>query len=1502
MAKCMRMWAMILLAAVSFLGQTALGARDEPGKLLSLDSFEALKTEKGVVTTQPTVHSWGASTIVGAVQGHARLVEGKKGHALEFTGDSRVVYSDFSAINFFGGECSFWVKLNFDPNAKNERTRTVLRNQMFLSFMSENNNSCQLYSGGLNDISFIARDATSNIVFVKGAGVVWNKGEWHLITLRWGNALEVSVDGKQRFSAPWDGLFGPLAVEREKFRMYVGHHSAGAIESEYTIDELTILGPTPGNVACRPRASVPLLEGAPTLDGKLDDPFWQKAGKVTGFVGLSRRELDRVQPTVLIAYTNAGLYLGETVPLPDGRRPQATLTAHNSSVYSEDAFELFLQPLPSSPAFFQLLANAIGTEAEYQYADTGEAVKGYNPEWQVATSSKESEWTAEVFIPFKSLGLSGPPKAGDVWGANIAIDSASGFPSAKSWAFADGNYERPMTFGELLFTGKARALREDSFTGFSEGNPTIRFDVVGDLPPVITARAEFFDSDGKSVRDVSFPMHDGPSAVVGAQFLQAGLYTARLSGVDEAKTEFFRQNVQFRSLNAFSLAVENYPYAGVAELRASGVALQAKAKKVTFQLLSPAGQTLQTQDVTQFQGGAALAKFSNAELEPGDYLIQAAALDTQGKTLDSAKQALKIFPKPAWWKNNLGMDHSVPPPWTPVKATDKGFGVWGRDYQFEAGAFPKQIVNQGKPLFQAAPRLILRAGGKEADLVGAPREPVKQDTQDMVELKSALDVGGVSAKMKGTLEFDGCCRFDLELAPHGADKVDALTLELPLPREIGQFLVTSNGMSGSATEIKGEYNGLFVPYLWLGNDDMGLAFFTESDQYWNPRNAGAVQIIPSADTALLRINIVRSPLALKGPISYSFGLMASPVRPIIDGDPFVWIQYSGHGQETFPENLTYPGKGLTDSAEGTIEFWARRTKPGASDIEIFNILPVEGSKAGVVRCLATASIFVNVNDQRLLTGNVGLGAAEFSHVALVWTPKTVSLYVNGKCAATADATEAFRKAMDGAAQPGGKLRFGDLSDYYSNPAVDVDDVRVSSRARYQGEAAAVPTAPMTKDADTRLLDPLDETFVPDGQDGLTAAGGCPSLGCRFIPGKFGQALRIEIAPARSAADLAKDLNARFGTAWAWQADPTGTGLYGLSSAWPPTMFIGVDPGQKKKVDDYHSWGLKFMPYAAYPAIGGPSPLVEQWGSEWAIKPLSSLPYPPPEGHYMLNSNLSARGFADYLAAGTAWLMDEHHYDGIYTDGAASVTPSQNLYAASGYVDEGGVLRPTTPIFGVREAMKRLYRIVKGREPDGLVCNHMSFNLLLPTLCFSDIHYTGEHEDYENLSVARLRFSSKPWGLQETLLGSSEHMYTSSHTMIALLHGTSILGFGVEDREDMGRKWINLRKAYLAFGHKTAEWVPYFKNRDSYYVDEDPKAKVSLYYHSGKDAFLVVGNMDAQARTIAVQLHLKAFGLEGAALRARNALTQVPVSLAQDGKMNVFVRGKSFVLVAIEPNS
>ena len=286
---------------------------------------------------------------------------------------------------------------------------------------------------------------------------------------------------------------------------------------------------------------------------------------------------------------------------------------------------------------------------------------------------------------------------------------------------------------------------------------------------------------------------------------------------------------------------------------------------------------------------------------------------------------------------------------------------------------------------------------------------------------------------------------------------------------------------------------------------------------------------------------------------------------------------------------------------------------------------------------------------------------------------------------------------------------------------------------------------------------------------------------------------------------------------------------------------------------------------------------------------------------MLNVSPSAKGFADYLTAGAAWAMDELGFDGIYTDGSGNVERSQNPYQRAGYVDAEGNPRPTTPIFGVREARKRLYRVVKARKPDGMVVNHVSYNLLLPTMSFSDIYYTGEHEDYTNLSHVRLRFSSKPWGLQASLLGASSHVYSSLHVMVGLIHGTPLMGHGAVSRNDEGRKLMNIRKAYLDFGIRDAQWVPYFRDEDRgqrFCKGDDPNVKTSLYCHAGKRVLLIIANFNKQDKTVSLQLGLSALGLSGKKLKGETTLTKLPVPLAGNGRFSVAVRAQSFALVTV----
>jgi len=893
-----------------------------------------------------------------------------------------------------------------------------------------------------------------------------------------------------------------------------------------------------------------------------------------------------------------------------------------------------------------------------------------------------------------------------------------------------------------------------------------------------------------------------------------------------------------------------------------------------------------------FPGGLGQGRWPTEDLPPGRYAVEAQALSPEGREVATARQHFQVFPRPPWWKNELGLDHSVPPPFTPVQENHGIVSVWGRDLTWGSRAFPQQITRQGVPLFTRPPTFLLRTGGQEGDLARLPRQG-REAFPDRISFTGSGQVGEVAVSLRSTVEFDGCTRYDLTLTPAQATAIEELTLTLPFPPEQVQFLQASTGASGNVLAFDREFRSGFLPYLWLGNDDGGLAFFAESDQFWTPHDQKMLQVISHPQETVLQAHFIAEERTLNAPITFTFGLMATPIRPIPHNDPYAYPSYDHKGSIAFPEFLTYPVQEDSLAVQGTLEFWCRRSQSEAlGNTELFHLV---GGKQSLHAYLITPDepdlLALFVDRQPLLEARVPLTGDSWTHLAMVWDAEALAVYSQGQLVGRTEGS-AFREAL---AQGLQQLRFGCQSDWQGYTGLLLDEIRLSRCVRYRGDSFPLPSAPFEPDADTVLLDPLEESFQPDGQDGRTRGGGTPSIGAVWEAGKFGQGLKLEVAPPRPALEVMREMGIRVVSHWGWQ-EPMQR-YYAQ-----PVLFGETVPGLQEEVAEYHRYGIAIIPYAAYPAVGGPSPLVEQFGDEWGLRPVSTLPWQfpgAPEGYHLYNCCLQARGFADYLVGGAAWLMDSFGFDGIYTDGLAHVYACQNLAHGCGYLDEQGHLHSTWPIFATREALKRLYRVIKSRKPDGFLVNHASFSYLMPTLAFSDILYTGEHEDYENLLNARVRFNSRPWGLYVTTLGSSEHVYSPLHTMTSLLHGVSIWGSGLLGRRDFGRKEARIWQAYRAFETATAEWVPYFQGENRYYQVSEPEVKASLYVHPGRNVLLLVGNYHREAQAVHLRLDLARLGLAGKALAGTNVLTAVAVPVSEAGDLHLEVPAKSFVLLRIE---
>ena len=1477
------------------------------------ETFETLAVDGKVRQTvpEPAVGGNGNAPPGGILAGPAALEPGKEGKALRLSGESQVRYAPGSVpVDPDGGELALWVKLNFDPRERNEKSRTVLRNQLFVTFwdMARAHTKVSLYSPGEGTVSAGVFNAANNVVHMVSCKPDWRPGEWHRLSLSWGARLELRWDGKVQAREAVTGLFGAVPADVAKLTTIIGSHIGWSdVDSEFSLDDLAVFGPSPENIAPRPRLSVPQLSQAPTVDGALNEPFWQQAAHVSGFVKLERQELGAVQPVLLSAATAEALCLGLQVTYPDGRAPQAMLKEHDAAIYSEDTVEVFLQPPGQDGApYYQFMLSANGTRLDARGAGTEPYradIGGYNPEWQGVTSRLPNGWSAEIRIPFAALGEAKAPAAGALWRGNVCLDSSAGFSQAVTWAYAGGNYCRPTVFGELLFSGKERTLRQERFAGFAEGRPQVSFRLIGDFQPAMHVIAHLAGPTGLAVYENRMNLRDTKDIDFALPTLVSGDYRLTLTGMDENGLCTFYQCLPFQTARAFDLAVFNYPHAGTLLARVDARGLTDPVGKVVVRLTGPAGVAVPAPvELTALKGGLGEVRFPNADLAAGKYEVSAEALAATGVALASGKVPVELFAKPAWWNNALGIDHSVPPPFEPVRAAAGALSVWGRDYVFGEAGFPHQIRNQGVELLRATPALLLKTEAAAAglDLAGIPAQTAEA-FPDAVTRSGRQTCGEtLTVEVKTTVEFDGYLRCDLTLTPSQPVRLDELALTLPLAPTLARLLLTSNGPGATAQVLSGPFHSPFMPYVWVGNDDMGLAWFAESDQHWTPSNAEALAITPTAAGADLRIQMLGKPLQIAAPISFSFGLMATPIRPLPPNDPFALPSWSAPDQVSFAEYLTYPALPLPQPA-GTLEFQVKRTNPKpTSNTTLFRI----GTAAAGVAC------FVITPDQpdrivlslygkasgTLLQARSLLPADRFVPVALVWNPDGLALYVDGRLAGRGDAAAA-RSFVEQLGKENARPRFGSHDDWGGYTGIIVDDVRISREARYNGDAAPVPAAPLTADAATVLLDPLDEAFRPDGQDAKTAGGGVPTIGSAFVAARFGNGLKLEMAPARPGLDILQEWGIPVESDWVWQDEMRR--FYGQ-----PVLHDNarLTPGLKEKIADYHRHGIKLIPYALYPAISSTSGLIEPFGDEWGLRPVSTTPWllpGTPPGHYFLNCCRNSRSYADYLVSGTVWCLDEMGYDGFYSDGLTSITPCQNEAHGCGYRDAAGVLHPTWPFYGTRDVLKRLYRVVKNRNQANLIVNHCSFTTLAPILSFSDVVYTGEHEDYENLLTGRIRFASKPWGLLVAPLGSSEHEYSPLHTMASLLHGTSIWGSGIAARKDFGRKEKAIRDVYREFGTPNATWIPYFQEGKPVAECADAAVRVSLYSHPGKSALLLFANFGAEAKTPAVRLDLAKLELAGQKLRLTNALTLQAIPLAADGTATPAIAAKSFVLALLE---
>ena len=219
---------------------------------------------------------------------------------------------------------------------------------------------------------------------------------------------------------------------------------------------------------------------APVVDGELGEACWAEAATIEGFTRPLTEEVTAKAVRVRVCFDEEALYLGIECEEHEPERLTTRQQPGSEDVWQDDCIEIWLRTSTSQLAFDQLIVNAAGvTQTLRRRPGGGDAAELL---WEAAAKVGADTWTAEVAVPFSSLGIEAP-KAGEMIQLKLGREDHTGpeavlstWPPKSPYAGAEG-------YGRLYFK-TANLLPDPDMSegdkwGFGEGDEG-RFSSVDD--------------------------------------------------------------------------------------------------------------------------------------------------------------------------------------------------------------------------------------------------------------------------------------------------------------------------------------------------------------------------------------------------------------------------------------------------------------------------------------------------------------------------------------------------------------------------------------------------------------------------------------------------------------------------------------------------------------------------------------------------------------------------------------------------------------------------------------------------------------------------------------------------------------------------------------------------------------------------------------------------------------------------------------------------------------
>jgi len=1208
----------------------------------------------------------------------------------------------------------------------------------------------------------------------------------------------------------------------------------------------------------RPCLTVARATKAPTLDGRLDPDEWREAAVIGGLLTPGQGSVSEPGTLVYVTYADSALYVAVRC-LESGRTyPRGFVRAHDDHVWEDDCVQVFVAPEDPRQAKQASIAFG-GYEGAYDtwYADiqayyeltvncqgsTSEArndVRDWDAPWEAKVSRDDGGWTAEIAIPFTSLGIARAPQ--DVfWGLNVFRNRP---PDLAGWACPPFGGYTPLPLGGIRLAGDSPVVRQPVVHSPGIGAGELAFGVRNGSGRPVEVEAVVAASGATETRVLSLAAGGAgdlrvPYALNGEGLLRA-TYVVRLRGEETPLLSGF---VPLTVPASLGCDLRYYALPGRVEATVHlGPGSTATKAVLTLPREGRAAETRQA-DLDQAQGAVLTLPVAGAG---GDKLAaRLQVLDAAGSVLAERKRDLTIPPRPAWIGTQAGLPLGVLPPWTPIKVEGKRVEMLGKRLVYTDSALPAQVQSAGADMLAAPMRMTVMAGGREVAWQSRSCRVVER-APDHVKLESEWRGDGLILRVASTVEYDGFSWNEVTLTPKEGAAVDRVSLDIPLRQNACRYVYQGHAQAAGAISPLGLRRPI-AQDLWVGDESRGLAFLAESLEWVQAKDrARQVEIVPQGDGWLWRSTFIDTATPLTAPYTARFALHVTPAKPVsLRKSRIFHGAYYGLESAHSRGLITVPAKGHINLAQGTLEFWAKPTfdpnesYEGVTDLSRFNrqffALVTGANEALMLYYNADDRSFraVTHNSQGqypvVLGGRARLPAGQWSYVGLSWGD-TLRLSVNGVV------SELEVKGTVSGDISTSTLGF-DVSDF------EVDEIRLSRSPR---PLEAVPAAEFTAD---------DAVFFLDHCEACGTA-------CTLVPGRFGRGIGTGVGTELDRLAREGKRIVIFHENW---------------SRYQGYTDLEQVPKLKALAEACHARGMLFLVYFCQ--------MMSDAAPEWPglrddfMVPPGLMWYHRDDVKQDCWVSCVNGPYGELLLDGIAKLADEAGIDGVYMDGTTVPWDCANpTHPGCGEYLGDGTYRAHQPIRATREFMKRLRSIFAQRRKAFFLDAHTGGAINVATQSFCDGYFDGEH-------LARYRpgfrlspdtfltaYMGKQFGFRGEFL-PNRHT-TDEALAISLVHDTATRG----EPSEVDEAWSD-------YEDRDTRYLPYWERSELYTVA--PGTVLGSLYLKRDCALLVLGSQTEQPAEcqvgIARLLRLLPPGVEvcdaitGEALASSSGALSLPLS-------------------------